>query len=267
MMTTIILTAYNKLNYTKLAVESLLANTRDSYYELFLIDNGSTHDTYEYFQSVRNYHTHLQIIRFEENQIVEDAANMAASRATGKYLVMATNDIVFPKRWLECALTHLERTPDLGMLGVRSNSIGDPVALLPATYKTLDEFQEVAEAWSRDHHGEKFFTQRVVGMLAVMRAEAFNEVGGFDPELPTNGKDGGYGFSDDDLCIRMILNGWKLAIANDILVHHFGSVTVDRSKISAGMEINKKKFMEKLRKNPDVDISSDGRLTFSRKRI
>ena len=91
-----------------------------------------------------------------------------------------------------------------------------------------------------------------------MRAEAFNEVGGFDPELPTNGKDGGYGFSDDDLCIRMILKGWKLAIANDILVHHFGSVTVDRSKISAGMEINKKKFMEKLAKMG---------LTFPEKRI
>jgi len=253
----IILTAYNKLNYTKLAVESLLANTPDDY-QLILIDNGSTHDTYEYFKDVGYRHDNTLIIRFEENQIVEDAANMAASRATGKYLVMATNDIVFPKRWLECALSHFERTPDLGMLGVRSNSIGDPVALLPATYKTLDEFQEVAEAWSRDHHGEKFFTPRVVGMLAVMRAEAFNEVGGFDPELPTNGKDGGYGFSDDDLCIRMILKGWKLAIANDILVHHFGSVTVDRSKISAGMEINKKKFMEKLAKM---------RLTFPEKRI
>jgi GT2 family glycosyltransferase len=257
---TVVIPAYNHLNYTKMAVESLLKNTPVGY-QLILIDNGSVDGTREYFDEVRMRYLKTLGMYYDENRIVEEVGNIAASNATGKYIVCATNDIIFPLRWLKCAVSHFESDPDLGMLGVRANSIGDPVALLPATYKTLDEFHHASFDWSLAHDGERIPVHRVVGMLAVVRAQAFSEVGGFDVNLPTNGKYGGYGFSDDDLSIRMLLAGWKLAIANDIVFHHFGSATVGKTNLGGGMNINQKKYREKLLSNPNIIIRPDGSMT------
>ena len=62
-------------------------------------------------------------------------------------------------------------------------------------------------------------------MLVITKKEFFERIGGADPDLAANGSDGGYGFSDDDLSTRFILAGYRLLVANDVFIHHFGSVT------------------------------------------
>ena len=45
--------AYNRLEKTKRCIDSLLKYTKNIDYELILIDNGSTDDTFEYFKSLK----------------------------------------------------------------------------------------------------------------------------------------------------------------------------------------------------------------------
>jgi hypothetical protein len=124
------------------------------------------------------------------------------------------------------------------MVGPRSNCISGPQQLYPGTYDNLDEYQRVADQWARDHKGEYFETNRIVGMLVAIRMKAYRDAGGYDVTLPTNGKDGGYGYSDDDMCRRMKKAGYRLLITNDVFIHHFGSMTVSMS----GLSINRKKY-------------------------
>ena len=56
----IVIIGYNRLEKTKRCVESVIKYTADFNYELILIDNGSTDETTDYFQTV-NYKPELFI--------------------------------------------------------------------------------------------------------------------------------------------------------------------------------------------------------------
>jgi len=74
--------------------------------------------------------------------------------------------------------------------------------------------------------------------------EAFNKIGYFDERF------GKGNFEDDDFCMRARYLGYKLLIANDSFVFHFGSVSYAFSSIDwqAQMNENAKKFVEKWKK-------------------
>lgn len=225
-MITIALTAYNQIEYTKLCLESILQYTRPPY-RLVLVDNGSTDGTMLYFQAIAKLHSETQIIHYDRNEVVEKIGNEFMKNIESEYLIGVTNDTIVHEGWAENLIDALRSAPDIGMVGPRANCISGDQLLYPgATYNNLDEYQAIAADWSEKHRGEYFETQRVVGMLVAMRMEAFRKTGGYNVELPTNGPDGAYGYSDDDLSAKMIKAGYRLLITNDVFIHHFGSVTV-----------------------------------------
>lgn len=238
-MITIALTAYNQIEYTKLCLESILTYT-DRPYKLVLIDNGSTDGTLLYFQSIVLRHPETQIIHYDQNEIVENIANEFMPTIETDYMIAVTNDTIVHQYWADNLITALESAPDVGMVGPRSNCISGEQLLYPgATYNNLDEYQDIAWDWAETHRGEYFETQRVVGMLVALRMEAFRKTGGYNVELPTNGPDGAYGYSDDDLSAKMIKAGYRLLITNDVFIHHFGGVTVGNYN---GLARNLKKY-------------------------
>src|ERR1700694_4931049 len=64
-----------------------------------------------------------------------------------------------------------------------------------------------------------FWKSRLTGFCLRARREVLEQIGGFDE---------GYGlgfFEDDDLCVRAREAGFRLLVAQDVYVHHFGSRT------------------------------------------
>ena len=259
---TISVMAYNQLKYTRQCVESILHYTTNTY-ELLLIDNGSTDGTFEYFEWVKSFHHNTRVIRNFRNRIVEATANHTVSIARGKYIVGATNDTMVHEGWLENFINQIESAPDLGMVGPRSNNISGPQAM-PAEYDTTEAYQTFAAQCCKQHRGENFPIERLVGMCAIMKKDVLNRIGGWDPDLPTNGRDGGYGFSDDDFSLRFRLAGYKSLVANDVFIHHFGSMTARQYRpdlFGAPQNINKEKYLKKLQRNDRISIGSRGELT------
>lgn len=238
-MITIALTAYNQIEYTKLCLESILTYT-DRPYKLVLIDNGSTDGTLLYFRSIVKLHPDTRIMRCQRNRIVEKIGNEFMQTVETDYIIGVTNDTIVHRGWADNLIAALESAPDIGMVGPRANCISGDQLLYPgATYNNLDEYQDIAWDWAETHRGEYFETQRVVGMLVALRLEAFKASGGYNVELPTNGPDGAYGYSDDDLSAKMIKAGYRLLITNDVFIHHFGGVTVGNYN---GLGQNLKKY-------------------------
>lgn len=255
----IIVNAYNQLQYTKKCVESVLNYTTNSY-ELILSDNGSTDGTFDYFKAVKKFHPHTKVLRNFQNRIVETTLNNAVSIACGKYIVFVSNDNLVHEGWLDNLIRHIESAPDIGMVGPRSNNISGPQAA-SGEYGTQEIFQSFAADWSKKHQGESFTVERMVGMLFLTRKDILERIGAFDPELPTNGKNGGYGFSDDDLSLRLRVAGYKLLVANDVFIHHFGSVTVRQHRpdlFGAHQNLNKEEYMRKICNNSRITIGSAG---------
>ncbi|MFH1027698.1 MAG: glycosyltransferase, partial [Pseudomonadota bacterium] len=258
----VIVGAYNQLQYTRQCVESILHYTEGSY-ELLLMDNGSTDGTFEYFESVRAFHPHTRVIRCFHNRIVEANGNYVFSLARGKYCVGVSNDTIVHDGWLKNFMTQIESAPDIGMVGPRSNNVSGPQAM-QVEYDTLETYQTFAAEWSKEHQGENFLLDRIVGVAVIMKKSIFNRMGGWDPDLPTNGRDGGYGFSDDDFSLRFRLAGYKSLVANDVFIHHFGSVTASKYRpdlFGPAQNINKEKYLQKLRRNGRVSVGQHGELT------
>lgn len=256
--------AFNQLEYTKICIESILHYTTVPY-ELLLVDNGSTDGTFEYFESIKKYHPQTKIIKNFKNRIAESIINYATSLASGKYFVFVSNDTVVHEGWLEHLIQHIESAPDVGWVGPRSNSISGP-QVAPADYDTIETFQSFAVEWSKQHRGENFPVCRLAGMLVITKKEILKRIGGADPDLAANARDGGYGFSDDDLSIRYTLAGYRLLVANDVFIHHFGSITARQYRADLfgdPQNINKEKYLKKLKKHKQISINEDGKMTLT----
>lgn len=258
-MVTIAVIAFNQLQYTRQCVESILHYTTGPY-ELLLTDNGSSDGTFEYFESVKSYHPNTRVIKNFENRIVEETGNYEYSLARGKYFVAVTNDTMVHEGWLENMIRQIESAPDIGMVGPRSNNVSGPQVAM-AEYDTLEAYQAFAADWSKQHKGSNFIINRLVGFFFMIKKEVLERIGGADPDLPTNGRDGGYGFSDDDFTLRLTLAGYRSLVANDVFIHHYGSVTSSKYRpdlFGPAQNINKGKYEQKLRNNDRVSIGQHG---------
>jgi glycosyltransferase involved in cell wall biosynthesis len=86
----VLLPVYNRENYVRQAIDSVLSQTfRD--FELLVIDDGSTDNSAEVLKS---YGSKLKLIQ-QRNQGPEIARNTAAALAQGEYLVFLDSDDVF----------------------------------------------------------------------------------------------------------------------------------------------------------------------------
>jgi len=105
--TSILVLAFNKLEYTRQCVESILHYTKGSY-ELLLIDNGSTDGTFEYFEKVKSFRPHTRVIRHFQNRTVEDIGIHVFSLTRGKYIASVANDAIVHEGWLENFIRQIE---------------------------------------------------------------------------------------------------------------------------------------------------------------
>ncbi len=260
--TSIFMMAYNKLQYTKQCVESILHYTKGNY-ELLLTDNGSTDGTYEYFEWVKSFHPRTRVIKNFANRIAESLGNHGYSLARGKYVAGIANDAVVHEGWVNNFIAQIESAPDIGIVGSRSNSISGP-QVAQVDYNTLEAYHAFAAEWCKQYKGSNFAIQRVVPMAAIFKKTILERIGFLDPDLPTNGRDGGYGFSDDDLTLRLRMGGYRSLVANDVFIHHYGSVTAKQDRpdlFGAPQNINKEKYIRKIRNNNRIIIGADGQMT------
>ena len=241
---TITVMAYNKIEHTKLCIQSIIDNTPEPY-ELILVDNGSTDDTLEYFLSIKKIHPNTNILHYKDNEIVEEVANTAVQVAKGEFIIGVCNDVIVSSQWSDRLLYHME-DPQVGVVGPVCNNISGEQHI-KIYFPSIEIFNYYAKQFATNFNQKSTITHRIVGMLTCSRTNVLKDIGGYDINLPTNGRDGGHGFSDDDISIRLIKAGYKLLIAHDVLVYHTGSATVGENwdKYLEGIEINRVKFLNK----------------------
>jgi GT2 family glycosyltransferase/tetratricopeptide (TPR) repeat protein len=254
-LVSIIILCCNQLEYTKLCLESLLRCTRPPY-ELVLVDNGSTDGTAEYLAEIRQRTTpspltplprsggegntppvRVVVIRNETNQGFPAGCNQGLSRARGRYVCFLNNDTVLTPGWLETLVRwSLHDWPGIGLVGPVTNQAPDAQGVRP-DYANLDGLDRFAERRRKDFGGQKLEVRRLTGFCLLVRREVLDRIGTFDERW------GAGFFDDDDLCLRARDAGFRLVIAQEVYIHHFGSRTFH------GLGLN---THEILRKNFDL---------------
>lgn len=223
-LTSIIVIALNGLDYTKRCIESIRKYTNLPY-ELIVVDNGSTDGTLEYLKQQKD----IKLIANTENVGAPFARNQGLKVAKGEYIMFFDNDIVATKNWLDILVDHAKNNPDIGLIGPVSNYVSGAQFVPNSDFKDLNEMQFFAEELLLSKRGRLTYFPRLILFAMFARHELVEKIGGFDPLY------GKWGFEDDDYCLRALIAGFKLVIAEDVFIYHKGSSTSQ----SANIDYNK----------------------------
>lgn len=238
----IIVLSYNGLEQTtRPCLESILENTPPDRYELVVVDNGSSDGTPEYLRQLANTYGHIRLQLNSINRGFAGGNNDGLRLANGKYLVLMNNDTLVSDQWLKNLLRLLEINSKVGLVGPITNSAGNEQCI-ELSGLTERNFQKTAERYTARHRGVWFTTSKLGFFCVAMPRAVFEKTGYLDENF-------GIGmFEDDDYCLRVLQNGYALAVVEDCFVYHKGSVSFKKLSLESYHELfnkNKSYFFDK----------------------
>ena len=120
---TIIVQAYNRIEKTKKCISSILKYTSDVDYDLLLIDNGSTDNTFDYFKSVNCIKK--RIIHLSKNISVTYPTLFYDLSWLSRYVVVVQNDLIVTPHWLSNLIKVAESDDRIGMVNPVSSNVSN----------------------------------------------------------------------------------------------------------------------------------------------
>lgn len=244
-LVSIIMVTYNNLNYTKECLNSIFNKTAYPSYEIVIVDNNSCDNTQEYLKQIESNHKNVTIVLNKENYGFAKGNNIGYTYCKGEYIVLLNNDTVVTAGWLTNLIKHLEKNNNLAMVGPVTNSIGNE-AQINTRYQNIKEMHIFAENYTSEHFNKEYKDIYVLAMFCVaMRKQLIERIGLLDENF-------GIGmFEDDDYSLRIRNEGYDIACAEDVFIHHYGSASFKKigdKEYKKIFEANKKKFEDKWKR-------------------
>lgn len=230
----ILIISYNTRELTLEAIESAIAQTKSTSYEILVVDNASADgsaDAIEQHYPADRF-PQVRLLRAVENLGFAKANNLAARAARGQYLLLLNSDTRTLDGATDRLVEFLAARPDVGIAGGRTffddgslnrNSChGAPTLwmLLCQATGLSSVFRksgwlnpEGLGDWPRDSERD---VPAVTGCLLLIRADLWRALDGFDEQFFMYGE-------DTDLCVRTWRKGLRCTICPDArIVHHGG---------------------------------------------
>ena len=201
---TILMVAFNHLDLSKKAIESLLEHTNSDDYKLIFINNGSFDDTFNWAQqNLDKYGIEFRILSRNNDGWI-NAIHEAYKFVDTPYFVTCHNDIIFSEDWLPKMIKQFIDHDDVAMVGPTSDFI---LGLQSTNYNTRGIVNEQ--------------TKFICGLFCMFSKEVIDKL------IETDGffMDPIFGFGDKeelDYAIRLTDLGYSFRIARDVFIHHDG---------------------------------------------
>ena len=212
-LVSIIIPAFNQLDYCRQCVHALLANTRPPY-KLILVDNGSTDGVDEFFDSVPD----ACVLHAPRNLGFAGGVNLGLAQAEG-HVVLLNSDTLPPAGWLERMERALLSDDDIGLVGPMSNCVSGSQQIEGLELESMDAIDAFAGELARAKEGQLRDVARLVGFCLMIRDTALARLGVLDESYGVGN------YEDDDYCLRAVRAGYRLCVAEDAFVFHYGGRT------------------------------------------
>jgi len=213
-------------------------------YELIFADDDSTDETRDWLAGLSD--ERIQVVLNERNFGYAKTNNAAVARASGHYLALLNNDLLFQAGWFEPMLAALE-APELnaGIVGNLQYRVIDKVLDHAGVVLTpRGQFDHIRTEPAQQTNPLEVYV--ATGACMLMRRADFEAVGGFD-EVFINGCE------DIDLCLKVRANGQKIyVVPSSQILHH---VSLSRSRVSLQNEKNSQYLFSKWRKEIKLQLT------------
>ncbi|WP_294342897.1 glycosyltransferase family 2 protein [uncultured Selenomonas sp.] len=227
----IIVPAYNKVEYSRCAIDSLFRHTDFSHgdIELITINDGSSDGTEAYFNSL----PHEKKINLKYNVYNHLGWGIARHIAEGEYVVYFSNDAVATPHWLENLLAVHQAEKDVFWVvpTCNENCISNRQGI-PVDYENRFEAMPEMEAFAAAHNVSNplLWEERALLMPFVSVVPNLFDV----PEIRADYRYVLCDFEDDDFSATLRRSGFRQILAKDTFVHHFGGVTLNEVRTTHG---------------------------------
>ena len=236
----IIIPVYNAAELTKACIDKLHRSSGNYSFEVIVVDNCSTDQTESLLIDERKNRQNFSFYRMQENLGFSGGVNFGFSKSKGEYIVILNNDTLVTPGWLDRVLEVFKSDSSIGIISPVTNYVGEGPQL-DAEAKEIrpEEIDEYADKIKEK--GYVYEPIRLVFFCVAIKRAVFDLLGYLDLKYEKGN------FEDDDYCLRTRMLGYKLAIARNCFVFHYGSATFNLNKISHSewLEKNKVYFYQK----------------------
>lgn len=211
----------SKDNYNVLCkcFESMKASTRYDNYEIILVDNGSNDENKKLYEELcRKYNAIYEYRPMEFN--FSAMCNIGAELSTGDYILFLNDDIeIRGEEWLTRMLGQA-MVPHTGAVGARliypKDNLIQHCGVLNLAIGPGHAFHQIVDNMIL-YGGRNIVDYNfsiVTGACLMISKEKFNEIGGFEENLPV-------AYNDVELCFKLLEKGYYNVLRNDVrLIHH-----------------------------------------------
>lgn len=259
---------HNHLDITKKFLDSIISEL-DSNYDLYILDNGSTDETYKYIcdtsKSILHDDTKVRIYasRSETNLGFAGGNNYLIDRllknneelaklnhdAENFYsnVILINNDTLITKKAIEKLVEINNADNSIGATGPLSNMVAG-AQKVQVQGLTETNYKEYADNLANTTKVNIVNTFLLIGFCLCIRIDVLKKVGLLDTQF-------GLGmWEDNDYCLRIKKAGYKLFIVKESYIYHYGSQTIKDFNMQQLFEEGKKKFIKK-HKNFKLSVS------------
>lgn len=233
----IILLTYNKLEYTKICIESIRKYNRGKNYEIIVVDNNSTDGTREWLREQKD----IKSILNDENKGFPAGCNQGIKIAEkDNDILLLNNDTVIMPNSIFNLRMGLYSDKKVGAAGPVSNNVSY-YQQITKTFDSFDGYMNFALENNIPDFTRESKRIKIIGFAFFVKREVLDKIGLLDERFtPGN-------FEDDDLSFRIIEAGYEIKLCKDSYIHHFGSVSFgsEPNKFRKVFSINRQKFIDK----------------------
>lgn len=210
----------DRVDLLRTCVESILARTTWSNFEIVVVDNHSTErNALDYLNELRG-RDHIRVLRDDAPFNYAAINNRAVAQCDGELVCLVNNDIeVISPGWLEEMAAHALR-PEVGAVGAMLYYPDDTIqhaGVIVGLHGVADHIHAGRPRGWRGHGGRACVAQELSAVTAaclLVRRSTYLEVGGLDERLAV-------AFNDVDFCLRVRERGFhNIWTPHAELYHH-----------------------------------------------
>lgn len=256
----IVIPSKDNYKFIKQCLESIIEKTTYPFFDVVVVDTGSTDkDVLEFYESKLVKTNPVKIVNLHKPKFnFSEACNYGAKNSDGEYLLFLNNDTeVITEEWIEGMLGQAQRK-NTGMVGCKllfpSGNIQHAGVVLSDRDIAFHPFYNQdprVDIFTNIYVSNTKNCAAVTAACSMVSRKKFDKVGGFDTDLRVT-------YNDVDLCLKLLDAGYQNIYTPYTELYHHESVSVgkmgkdsrDHKEVSDAAELMRKKWGKYLKHDP-----------------
>lgn len=223
----IIIVNWNTEKLIKDCLESIYKTTRNTSFEIFVVDNNSSDNS---VKIIKENFPQVKLIANDRNNGFAKANNQAIKESSGRYILLLNPDTIVLDNAIERMVKYLDENPDVGIVGCR---LLNPDGTLQESCRRFPNVKTYASILLKLHHimpNLKIFkdyfmkdmdydkeneVEQVMGAVLMYRRDVL----GTDPSYLD--EDYWIWFEEVDFCYKVHKKGYKIMYIPDVSIIHY----------------------------------------------